>query len=229
MAYSDYGGYAYRNGIRIEGRSDCTITPEGDTFGTPGSWPGFAMIAAGIEKDEVEKRLSWPSGHAVLGDGPSYVVLYKQSSTSLYRGPEEIDLLSTVDSPVIAEWTDDTGKLHRWLETDHYKDSGNPVVARLQDAKVTIFYEETDNHYQYVQVEQDDGVVWHGWSGYGVGAGLEDCDYGYSTSDCEDRLWELFQRPRAAIAGAAGELVVPHPLETNQVVSQNQPDLRNKK
>jgi hypothetical protein len=33
MAYSDYGGYAYRNGKRVENRSDCTITPEGDTFG----------------------------------------------------------------------------------------------------------------------------------------------------------------------------------------------------
>ena len=35
MAYSDYGGYAYRNGKRVEARSDATISPEGDVFGSP--------------------------------------------------------------------------------------------------------------------------------------------------------------------------------------------------
>jgi len=44
-----------------------------------------------------------------------------------------------------------------------------------------------------VQLEQPDGTVWHGWSGYGVGAGLEDAGYGYSTDACERRLWEIFQ------------------------------------
>ena len=29
MAYSDYGGYAYRNGERVRERSDYTITPDG--------------------------------------------------------------------------------------------------------------------------------------------------------------------------------------------------------
>jgi hypothetical protein len=37
MAYSDYGGYAYRNGKRVTERSDATITPDGDAYGTPGS------------------------------------------------------------------------------------------------------------------------------------------------------------------------------------------------
>lgn len=73
MAYSDYGGYAYRNGKRVEARSDATISPEGDVFGSPGMWPGFAAYAAG-GMDGYEKRRDWPSGHAVLGDGPIYVV-----------------------------------------------------------------------------------------------------------------------------------------------------------
>jgi hypothetical protein len=33
-------------------------------------------------------------------------------------------------------------------------------------------------------LEQSNGTVWHGFSGYGVGAGLEDAGYGYSTNDC---------------------------------------------
>lgn len=41
-------------------------------------------------------------------------------------------------------------------------------------------------------------TFWHGWSGYGVGAGLEDAGYGYSTDEREERLWELFEHPVAA-------------------------------
>ena len=52
MAYSDYGGYAYLNGIHIAERSDTSIKIDSTT--------------------EID-------GHVVLGDGPIYVVLYKQS------------------------------------------------------------------------------------------------------------------------------------------------------
>ena len=52
MAYSDYGGYAYLNGIHITERSDTSIKIDSTT--------------------EI-------NGHVVLGDGPIYIVLYKQS------------------------------------------------------------------------------------------------------------------------------------------------------
>lgn len=195
MAYSDYGGYAYRNGVRVEDRSDCTITPEGDTYGTPGSYPGFALLGAGMDIADVKKRLDWPSGHAVLGDGPIYVVLYKQSALLLHRGPErlnEIDHLSTQGEGVIETWVDKDGKTHRWIDTDKFKLSELPCEFLIDGVKVTVFWRIEDNHYQYVKVEQPDGVVWTGWSGYGVGAGLEDAGYGYSTEDREDMLAELF-------------------------------------
>jgi hypothetical protein len=197
MAYSDYGGYAYRNGVRIEDRSDCTITPEGDTFGTPGSYPGFAMIEAGVELAEVKERIQWPSGHAVIGDGPIYVVLYKQSTTQLFRGPTEIDLLNAAIDPEVSEYTYD-GKVRRYINVDHYKSTREPLVAEADGYRLTVYYEISDNHYQYAKLEQPDGTVWHGWSGYGVGAGLEDAGYGYSTHDCDDRLWELFTKPEDA-------------------------------
>ena len=184
MAYSDYGGYAYRNGERVEERSDATITPDGDTFGTPGCWPGFAMIAAGVPHDEVQKRIEWPSGHAVLGDGPVYLVLRKTYAT-LYRGPEAQDLPIGRDDY-------DADEVRRMVELD--------------GCKVELIYTQEDNYYVYARLTQPDGNVWHGWSGYGVGAGLEDAGYGYSTSEREIMLWELFghrEAPNALSSAAA--------------------------
>ena len=170
MAYSDYGGYAYRNGKRVEERSDATIGPEGDLFGSPGIWPGFAAyIEGGL--DEYERRQGWPAGHAVLGDGPIYVVLRKQWAT-VYKLNEPLDFP---------------------INRQEYQ---NPVDERYEvdvdgwKIEVVLTYE--DNFYVYTKVTQPDGNVWHGWSGYGVGAGLEDAGYGYSTSDREEKLSELW-------------------------------------
>lgn len=197
MAYSDYGGYAYRNGVRVEERSDATITPKGDTYGTPGSYPGFALLAAGMPADEVQKRIEWPSGHAVLGDGPIYVVLYKQMGTSMHRGPEKmemVDLLVDAPAEAISSYMH-AGETVRYIDTDHFVESGGACTFKVDGYTLEVFYREEDNYYQYARFTQPDGTVWHGWSGYGVGAGLEDCGYGYSTQDREDMLWELFPIP----------------------------------
>jgi hypothetical protein len=169
MAYSDYGGYAYRNGVRVEDRSDCTITPEGDTFGTPGMWPGFATL--GLPKEEREKRLDWPSGHAVLGDGPVYAVLYKAAWLRVFRGPEELE----------------TG-----YDSEYHREFKRPFEVTVDGVKLIAHWTEEDNHYLYVRLEQPDGAIWHGWSGYGVGAGLEHADYGYSTEARNEKLLELW-------------------------------------
>lgn len=192
MAYSDYGGYGYRNGVRVEERSDCTITPEGDTFGTPGSWPGVAMMAAGMERIEVEKRLEWPSGHVVLGDGPIYVVMYKQTTTLLYRGNERLEILDYAVDPIVSEWTDDKGGVHRYIDTDEYVSKEAPLIVEIDGCKLSVFYIEDDNYYQYAELVMPSGDKWHGFSGYGVGAGLEDAGYGFSTEDQVENLWRHF-------------------------------------
>lgn len=192
MAYSDYGGYGYRNGVRVEDRSDCTITPEGDTFGTPGSWPGFAMIAAGMGKAEVEKRLEWPSGHVVLGDGPIYVVMYKQTTTLLYRGNERLEILNYAVDPIVSEWTDEKGVTHRYVDTDAYVEAFRPLIVEVDGCRLAVYYVEDDNYYQYAELVMPSGHKWHGFSGYGVGAGLEDAGYGYSTEGQVENLWRHF-------------------------------------
>ena len=170
MGYSDYGGYAYRNGRRAEDRSDATITPEGDTYGTPGSYPGLILLNSGLPHDEVLKQASWPSGHAVLGDGPVYTVLRKQCA-AVYRGPE---LRVSIDR----DCSDEDGEQRKIYEVD--------VV------KIEAIMTDEDNYYIYVRMTEPDGDIWHGWSGYGVGAGLEDADYGYSTADREAKIKELW-------------------------------------
>lgn len=173
MAYSDYGGYAYRNGVRVVERSDATITPEGDTYGTPGSYPGFALLAAGVALADVKQRLDWPSGHAVLGDGPIYVVLRKRWA-SAYRGPQALSADLARD----------------WDEGDNEDEQRKSYSTDGYTIEVVLTYE--DNYYVYAKLTQPDGTLWHGWSGYGVGAGFEDGDYGFSTADRDARLLELW-------------------------------------
>ena len=144
MAYSDYGGYAYLNGIHIAERSDTSIKIDSTT--------------------EID-------GHVVLGDGPIYIVLYKQYAI-IYSGGER---LKTFSYPL--DITDDR-TINEFLNIDHH------------DISIYLTYE--DNYYVYAKLEQPNGNTWYGFSGYGVGAGLEDAGYGYSTEDRIDTLSDLF-------------------------------------
>ena len=181
MAYSDYGGYAYRNGSRILGRSDAVLSLDG-IRSTPGQWPGWTIAAA----------RNGGSFHALLGDGPIFVGLHKQSGLSVHRWSDKIDLVSVARPPVhISEYTHD-GKIHGYIDDDHYKASEEPCIFDINGAVITVFWRIYDNHYQFVRLEQPDGNIWHGWSGYGVGAGLENAGYGYSTAKCERWLRDLW-------------------------------------
>lgn len=144
MAYSDYGGYAYLNGIHITERSDTSIKIDSTT--------------------EID-------GHVVLGDGPIYVVLYKQSII-IYRGCEHLHSFSypldIVDDRTISE------------------------SLEIDDHLIQIYLTSEDNYYVYAKLKCPNGNTWYGFSGYGVGAGLEDAGYGYSTEDRIDTLSDLF-------------------------------------
>lgn len=204
MAYSDYGGYAYKNGERVEERSDYTIMPDGTGVGTPGAWRGFAAIAAGASHEEVNAIVSRPQHHVVLGDGPILVGLHKQTSTLIYRSAEELDAIDFL-APECADAFSSyeyEGKTTRYLDSDWSLNSGKPIVLNVDGCKIEILYEHTDNYYQYVRLTQPDGAVWTGFAGYGVGAGLEDCDYGFSTEDCEDALHSHFDGRNVAASEA---------------------------
>ena len=191
MAYSDYGGFAYRNGERIIGRSDCAICDDG-FMASPGIWPGWVKIAKAVKGgQDLEKArqaiATCEMFHVLLGDGPITIGMYKQSHISVWRQKTAEPLSSHgISSAFMSDYAEGN-----YLRVDDCCDKG-PYTFYFEGDCLTLIYEQTDNYYSFVEWKQNDGVVWHGFSGYGVGAGFEDCQYGYSTQDCEDRLFELF-------------------------------------
>lgn len=156
MAYSNWGGYAYRNGKRIVERSDCTIDPNGDLYSTPGTWPGFGMLQNGVPYEDVIEQIKWPNGHVVLGDGPFYLVLYKNYGM-LYKGPERIDFFEYQNLNK-EPWA--RGKTHR-------------KVTELGD-KITVVLKNTNGSMvAYAKIVHANGTKWHGFSGMSIGAGFE--------------------------------------------------------
>ncbi len=173
MAYSDYGGYAYRNGERVESRSDAVISPEG-IQSTPGAWPGWTLPVG-------RNGSSW---HVVLGDGPLLLAMYKQSYLKAHSIDEGV--VTELAGAPERSWSDENGEAaQRYEET-------------IDGHKIEAVFEQTDNYYAYVRLTQPDGVVWTGFSGYGVGAGLESGDHGFSTQACVDRLAEVFDEGASA-------------------------------
>ena len=164
MAYSDYGAYVFRNGKRISERSDTPL-------------PELAMR-------------STPAGfyHGVLGDGPIFVGLYKQIDLSVFRGADRIELLDII-SPNHRPLICPDGK---WLDRDRYLQARKPCRLKIDKHKITVYWLYEENYYQFVKLEQPDRVTWHGWSGYGVGAGLESGRHGYITEKQNERLLKFY-------------------------------------
>lgn len=182
MAYSDYGGYGYRNGRRVDERSDAVLSPEG-LKSTPGAWPGWTL----------SEGRTGGSYHVILGDGPIFVSLYKQSSLGIHRLSDRLEEADYLVDPQPGDVTDTewNGKRSKYINDDNF-DENRPAIFLVDGIKITVYWIWEDNHYQYVKMEQPDGTVWTGFSGYGVGAGLEDCGYGYDTDEREERLFHLF-------------------------------------
>ncbi|MCY4500317.1 MAG: hypothetical protein OXE57_01975 [Alphaproteobacteria bacterium] len=197
MAYSSYGGYAFRNGESRLDRSDAVITDRAQTV--PGIWPGFAFAAQGVSREEAQKTV-WenPHGHVVLGDGPLHVGLYKQSDVWAWLDGRQIDLLGHgVDLPEEVVRTEDwNGELcepvletYDWAERRDFE----PLRFAFPDgSRLDVVWTVQDNHYVYARLEQPDGVTWTGWSGYGVGAGHETTDWGYSTEERNRTLMRIW-------------------------------------
>ena len=197
MAYSDYGGYAYKNGKRVVERSDAVITDAAQSI--PGMYPGFAFVGKGMDAEEAMKASKDnPNGHAVLGDAPVYVGLYKQSDVTVWIDGKELrldDLLyKAVNLPAEYIFTssyDGRDYIDIWKALED-SDTFAVTFDLSEGFILDVVWAQEDNLYVYARLTMPDGTRWHGWSGYGVGAGLEDCGYGFSTLEREitlKRLW----------------------------------------
>lgn len=206
MAYSSYGGYAFRNGVRYVERSDAVISDR--AVSVPGAWPGLAFAAEGMSREEVEKEI-WenPHGHVVLGDGPLHVGLYKQSDVWVWLDGRKLDLLEHgIDLPKEVVRTEDWNgePCEPVLDTLEWADRRSLDSLRFDfpdGSRLDVVWTRQDNYYVYARLEDLNGIVWTGWSGYGVGAGLEDVDWGHSTEERNRtlvRIWpDAIKEPAA--------------------------------
>jgi hypothetical protein len=185
MAYSDYGGFAYKNGKKIIERSDASIK-DAEVLSTPGMWPGWVH---GIE-------VGSSCHHALLGDKDLFVGLYKQSSiTFILRGNEikTKDLFSKDYPKTIKSFKNNTtGEIETYFNADTLFNKSRKVHLEIEDYRISFRFYKSDNYYCLCQLIQPDGTVWHGFSGYGVGAGFEENPYGYDTEGIENQLFETF-------------------------------------
>ena len=192
MAYSDYGGYAYRNGERVIERSDCILTDEMKSL--PGMYPGFAYLMHNATVEEFEHdRNRHPNGHVVLGDGPAYVGLYKQTSVHVWAAGRELELEGLASIPIPDECYSDAYGKRRFSPSWSVEDLGEVRLPfALPGAELEVVWTYEDNYYVYARLVTDSGDVWTGWSGYGVGAGLEEAGYGFSTEERARTLARLW-------------------------------------
>ena len=182
MGWSDYGGYAYRDGTRVDERSDCPIP------------------AHGPHDDDLDGE---PWGHAVLGNDGTFVALWKQMTVRAWNDGAELALAShALDASPGLVRTDDTrgpeldpfGAIDRAPDETARGTFALPGGARLE---VVWSREEEDrsyreNLYLYARLVLASGGTWHGWSGYGVGAGFEDAPFGFENGQRDERLRELW-------------------------------------
>lgn len=180
MAYSDYGGNAYRNNVRVPERSDAVLTPDG-IKATPGMWPGWVL----------PEGRSGESHHALLGDGPIFVGLYKQSTLRIYRLGQELSQDGIIVTPVAPDGFHEWGG-RKYVNSTPFVNVDAPVAFEVDGHRLEVYWTNEDNYYIYARLMQPDGTVWTGFSGYGVGAGLEDAGYGYSTNERSCELQRLF-------------------------------------
>jgi len=191
VAYSNWGGYAYKNGIRVVERSDCVITPK-EMISSPGMWPGFAFVMRGDSVEQVQKKLEYPSGHVVVGDGPIYIALYKASYVSIFNNQEEIDLAQLLlDNQYSVRCFKHNDKIEYRVETEDFIKNEEPCNLKFHDYEIMIYWLGGRRYCQYIQLKQPDATVWHGWSGFEVGAGFEE-EHLKETENCEYRLKQFW-------------------------------------
>lgn len=178
MAYSDYGGYAYKNGERVLQRSDAVLGPEG-IKSTPGQWPGWTL----------EEGRKGHSCHVIIGSGPIFLTMNKQSYWRLYEALEQVD-----EVPILERYCPKALAKYR---DEYYFDSEKIIDEEIlsfeyKDHKVELWFENTDNYYMFAKLTEPDSTIWTAFSGYGVGEGLEGCGYGFNTQEQVERLEEIF-------------------------------------
>lgn len=188
MGYGQYGGIAYRNGARVDDRSDAMIKPDMGNLGIPGCIPD-PSTAGMSASDFAAIRKSCVRAHVVLGDGPVLVSLNKTSwfDISVLRDgafhalTDQELAAAAVDLPEDLLEKDDDGEPVAPRALDRFRlgdmDGHEGVVRFGVDGHVVEYRMMRVRGYaQHARLTQPDGTVWSGFSGSEIGYGFEDED-----------------------------------------------------
>ena len=190
MAYSDYGGYVYRNRQRIEERSDWAPDADGVNLGKPGVYPGLvAVMEKGMSPEEYQRRAAGPGGHAVLGTGPVYVTLCKDYYVLVHHGRDEVLYMAQA-------WNGPQSTGERQTTQLRLGGRDGPVLTLITETHPT-----TRDQCLYAELKERPNdakpVIWTGWTGAQAGAGWDRGDEHYNpggvanTRACDERMREL--------------------------------------
>ena len=92
--------------------------------------------------------------------------------------------------------------------------SGRPVArcgaafAPPDGSRLDVVWMVEDDYHEYTRPTQPDGTMWAGWSGCGVGVGLDEGDYGYSTAACDATLLSIWDDAIAGSSAAGSDLAL---------------------
>ena len=155
MAYSDYGAFVWKNGVRREDKEDVALfATDEETFGTSSeNIPSGARIWASLLHRKKSGELSnWITSihHGIMGDGDIRVMCHKQGLPQIYEATEDgINEIQFKDADI------------------HWYDY-NPIDYEYKGYK---FHFESNKPY-YAEMIEPDGTKWECKYDYAYGAGF---------------------------------------------------------
>jgi len=171
MAYSGYGGRAYRNGVFVATASDVLLTPDMDGHRTQGGLPSAALATA-VDDDPTTAVY----GHVVIGDGPVFVTMLKNMLNVhlLADGAfHDIDLRligKDLADGVMLDLNDGTCMIEAKALADSDRTLRFEIDGHVVEYRV-IAHPRLVHH---ARITHPDGTAWTGFCGMEIGIGHDD-------------------------------------------------------
>ncbi|MFW6015274.1 MAG: hypothetical protein ACOCRK_02405 [bacterium] len=159
MAYSNWGGHAYKNGKKIIERSDCQLSGK-EIQSTPGIYPGFIH---GLDNR---------SFHVIMGDQDLLIGLYKVDILFIYEDCQK-EIIDIIDRDRYSYCIDETKIDNETIEFFN-KDKftyDNILDINYKGHNIQIVWHDDPCEYVTVKMLQNNKDIWIGYSGMYIGAG----------------------------------------------------------
>lgn len=140
MAYSDYGAFVYKNGIRRHDKEDVGVYEENCDL--PSSARIYANLAKRLLDDAAANNTCVGCYHAVLGDGDVRVSMYKEGVGKIWIYDSVSDEIKEINAEQIVKHC--LGDAYaNYIEFDK-----NACPDNASDAEKESYYNRNDTYYQ---------------------------------------------------------------------------------